>query len=125
MISLVGGRRIVEGTGAVSGAARSLILTIFSLGIGIHTLAQSHVGRSYGVGCILVNHFVTVAIALLALKQFSLICRVLVGELQSLLHRLVAHLILHVNSRVQFLSLVAIHLLTAATLETAHLVQCL
>jgi hypothetical protein len=73
VISPVGGRRIVEGTGAVSGAARTLIQTILSLGIGVHISARCHVRRSLGVGSILVNHCVIVAIALLALKHFSLI----------------------------------------------------
>lgn len=45
--------------------------------------------------------------------------------LQSLLHYLVAHPLPHVNFHVQFLNLVAIQPPTAATLEIAHLVQCL
>lgn len=48
-----------------------------------------------------------------------------VGELQYLLLCPVAHLLLHVNSHVQFLNLVVIQHLIAATLEIAHLVLSL
>lgn len=47
------------------------------------------------------------------------------GELQYLLLCPVAHLLLHVNSHVQFLNLVVIQHLIAATLEIAHLVLSL
>lgn len=72
----------------------------------------------------LVSHCVTVAIAHLVLKRYSLIYHVLVVGLQFLLLFLVVHRLLHVSFLVQLLSRVAMQALIVAILETAFLVQC-
>lgn len=69
MINHVGGRKIVVGIVVASVAALCLILAAFLLVTGTLIFAPWSVARSLDVGSMHVNHFVTVATALLALKR--------------------------------------------------------
>lgn len=71
VIDLVGKRRTVEGTAAVSDVALFLIQKIPSQVVGILIFVQCRVRRSLDVGSTLASHFVTVVTALPALRQFS------------------------------------------------------
>ena len=67
VINLVGERRAVVDTVAVTSAARSQIPRItLPFRVGTHTCVLCIVKRSEDVGNTIVNHFVTVVIVLLA-----------------------------------------------------------
>lgn len=67
VINLVGERRAVVDTVAVTSAARSQIPRIMlPFRVGTHTCVLCLVKRSEDAGNTIVNHFVTVVIALLA-----------------------------------------------------------
>lgn len=73
MINHADGRKTVVGIAVASVAALCRILATFLLVIGTLICAPWFVARSLDAGSIHVNHFVTVAIALLASKRSSLI----------------------------------------------------